>query len=141
MNELINLYPDTTKNKIYNKYDAFLKKLENLSSTIYFSYIDKMLYQVFMEFKVIEISELSNGNNIKFKYINMSFDWKDNSLFLLSDIQRGINFLNDTLIKYNKSYELIKEHFNDEKMEKVYQKIISSINLLKDKVREKKYIN
>ena len=141
MNELINLYPDTTKNKIYNKYDAFLKKLENLSSTIYFSYIDKMLYQVFMEFKVIEISELSNGNNIKFKCIDMSFDWKDNSLFLLSDIQRGINFLNDTLIKYNKSYELIKEHFNDEKMEKVYQKIISSINLLKDKVREKKYIN
>ena len=54
-------------------------------------------------------------------------------------VNRYLLLENDILIKYNKSYELIKEQFNDEKMEKVYQKIISSINLIKDNIRKKIY--
>ena len=40
------------------------------------------------------------------------------------------------LIKYNKSYELIKEKFKEEKLEKVYKKIISEINLVKESLQK-----
>ena len=84
----------------------------------------------------MEISELSNGIDTKFRYIDLCYDWKNCTYTAKNDIQKKINCLNEILIKYNKSYELIKEKFKEEKLEKVYQKIISEIINVKESLQK-----
>ena len=43
----------------------------------------------------MEISELSIGNDIKFKYIDLCFYWKNSSYFAQNEQQKKINCLND----------------------------------------------
>ena len=128
MNELNDLIPDSRKEIIYNKCDLFLEHDESLENKSISKKIE-YLYHTFKEFKAMEISELSNGNDTKFKYIDLSMNWKNCAYDARNKKQLEINCLNEILIKYNKSYELIKEKFKDEKLEKVYKKIISEINL------------
>ena len=135
MNELNDLIPDSRKKIIYNKCDLFLGRDGNLQNKSIFEK-EEYLYHIFKEFKAMEISELSNGNDTKFRYIDLCYYWKDCTYHAQTDIQKKINCLNEILIKYNKSYELIKEKFKEEKLEKVYQKIISEINHVKESLQK-----
>ena len=135
MNELNDLIPDSRKEIIYNKFDLFLGRDGNLQNKSIFEK-EEYLYHIFKEFKAMEISELSNGNDTKFKYIDLSIKWKNCAYDARNKKQLEINCLNEILIKYNKSYELIKEKFKEEKLEKVYQKIISEINNVKESLQK-----
>ena len=135
MNELNDLIPDSRKEIIYNKCDLFLGRDGNLQNKSIFEK-EEYLYHIFKEFKAMEISELSNGNDTKFRYIDLTMKWKNCDNDARDNIQLEINSLNEILIKYNKSYELIKEKFKEEKLEKVYQKIISEINLVKESLQK-----
>ena len=66
MNELNDLIPDSRKEIIYNKCDLFLEHDESLENKSISKKVE-YLYHTFGEFKAMEISELSNGNDTKFR--------------------------------------------------------------------------
>ena len=128
MNELINLFPNKTENIIFNKKDKFLYELENLKNYLKRDK-EEYLYEVFKEYKVI--SKENKEKETKYKVIDFAMEWKNKLYETRFDDQMRMKHINDTLLLYKQSYEIIKERKNDKKLEEVYQKIISIIDSLK----------
>ena len=128
MNELYNLFPNKTENSIYDKKDMFLNQLENLKCCLK-NEKEAYLYEVFKEYKVI--SKENKEKETKYKVIDFAMEWKNKLYETRFDDQMRKKHINDTLLLYKQSYEIIKERKNDKKLEEVYQKIISIIDSLK----------
>ena len=129
LNDLQNL--ENANNSDTTQCDIFLSRFNSMTDA---QKNEIYLLHIFGEFKVLKKDK---SNNIIMES-DLHYEWKSVVFRCGTSKENKLDVLNKALVEYKESLELIQNDSNDEKLMEVYEKIILTINLLKNRISNNK---
>ena len=129
LNDLQNL--EDANNSNITQCDIFLSRFNSMTDA---QKNEIYLLHIFGEFKVLKKDK---SNNIIMES-DLHYEWKSVVFRCGTSKENKLDVLNKALVEYKESLELIQNDSNDEKLMEVYEKIILTINLLKNRISNNK---
>ena len=129
LNDLQNL--EDANNSNITQCDIFLSRFNSMTDA---QKDEIYLLHIFGEFKVLKKDK---SNNIIMES-DLHYEWKSVVFRCGTSKENKLDVLNKALVEYKESLELIQNDSNDEKLMEVYEKIILTINLLKNRISNNK---